>query len=58
MGLLRSHAAARPPRHSAAVAPTPLQFAPEKLPMDQLVRFTISCSLAKVMKKSVTAEQM
>ena len=29
----------------------------EKLPIDQLVRFAISLSLAKVTKKSVAAEQ-
>ena len=31
---------------------------PEKLPRDQLWRFTMSASWAKVTTKSVTAEQM
>ena len=58
MGLLRSQESTVPPRHSHAAVVTPLQFAPEKLPMDQLVRLTISSSSAKVMQKSVTALQM
>ena len=58
MGLLRSHAHTSPARHSQAEVPTLAQLAPEKLPMDQLVRFTMSCSFAKVMQKSVTAPQI
>ena len=37
---------------------TPSQLMPEKLPSDQPWRLTMSLSSAKVMMKSVTAEQM
>ena len=37
---------------------TSRQEAAEKLPIDQWVRFTMSASFAKLMRKSVTAEQM
>ena len=43
---------------STAATTTPSQLVPEKLPSDQPCRFTISASSAKVMIKSVTAEQM
>ena len=57
MGLLKSQAAPSPSRQIHAAVVTLLQFAPEKLPMDQLVRLTMSSSLAKVMQKSVMAPQ-
>ena len=43
---------------AAVMTPAFSQLMPEKLPMDQLCRFTISASSAKVTIKSVTAEQM
>ena len=58
MGLLRSQDNAAPRRHSHPAVATLLQLAPEKLPMDQLVRLTMSSSLANVMQKSVTALQI
>ena len=41
-----------------AMTRTFYQVMPEKLPMDQLWRFTMLASSAKVTTKSVTAEQM
>ena len=38
--------------------PTSSQLAPEKVPMPQVVRLTMSCSFAKAMQKSVTALQI
>ena len=43
---------------TAAIVPTFSQVMPEKLPIDQLCRLTISESSAKVTRKSVTAEQI
>ena len=40
------------------MTPTLPQVMPEKLPKDQWCRFTMLASSAKVMTKSVTAEQM
>ena len=43
---------------ATAIAPTSAHVAPEKLPRDQLSRFTIAWSSAKAIRKLVTAEQM
>ena len=58
MGLDSSQQATVPARQITAASRTFSQLAPEKLPMDQLVRLTMSLSLAKVMQKSVTALQI
>ena len=43
---------------TAVITRTLSQLMPEKLPIDQLCRFTISASLANVTTKSVMAEQI
>ena len=44
--------------HNTKDTLTSPQSAPENEPIDQLVKFTTSCSLAKVIAKSVIAEQI
>ena len=58
MGLAMPNTASTPTATMAEAAPTFCQVMPEKLPCDQPWRFTMSDSRAKVMTKSVTAEQM
>ena len=45
-------------RTATAMMPTSDHVAPEKLPRDQLSRFTIAWSSAKATRKFVAAEQM
>ena len=47
-----------PSAQTMAMARTSVQVLPEKEPTDQLCRFTMLESSAKVTRKSVSAEQM
>ena len=58
MGLAMRNVAPPVMPTTVAATPTLLQFMPEKLPLDQLCRFTISESAANVTVKSVMAVQM
>ena len=58
MGLASRNTRTRERNVTAAITRMFSQDIPEKLPMDQLCRFTMLASSAKVTTKSVTAEQM
>ena len=58
MGLDSRKASASRTDTSAAISLTLAQEVPEKEPWAQLCRFTMLASSAKVMAKSVTAEQI
>lgn len=58
MGLIRRSVPAKHAKTKQAITSTSFQSLPEKLPIDQKVRLTISSSSAKVMIRSVTAEQI
>ena len=58
MGLASAPQAASPSSVTSAITRTLPQLVPEKLPSDQLCRFTMLESSAKVTAKSVMAEQI
>ena len=58
MGLDRKKVSSSVTPHTPAMVFTFSQLMPEKEPRDQLCRFTMLESSAKVTRKSVSAEQM
>ena len=58
MGLDKQNTAALAKMTTTTMMLTSFQLEPEKLPSDQFLRFTMLASDAKVIRKSVAAEQM